>query len=398
MGIDPKPNLYLESVQSPLRVVSLLRPNVRIAIVVAVVVTTFVFTATPFLIDLVADEYGYGLTITSLVSTGQLLGFAVGSFGAGRRLHPTKSLFVAASTLLVVANTFSALVPPFAVLVALRVAAGLGMGIVSWLGWSLVMGHTRRTAEMSMLGPLAGIIASPLIAPLAEIGIGQVYGFLAALALAQAAAPIILPQTLDKLPDFNPNANGAANGSAPATKSSAPAARQAVIILAALGVFTAGGSSVFVFTALIGADLGVSLGAISIAYSVNSIAGVIGARWPFNRGPAGAGIIATGIVAVLTISLGSKLLLLAGIITWGLFFWIGMPAALNLLAERSRFPEERAGDAQAIMAFGRVVGPFVGGALLDLGGPGPLGIIGGAAIIGAGLTILGVSRAPNPIG
>ncbi len=365
----------------------------------SVVVTTFVFSATPFLINLVSDEYGFGLTATALVSTAQLFGFAVGSFGAGRRLTPSRMVFVAASILLAVANALSAFVPPFAVLVVLRFAAGIGMGVASWLGWSLVMGHTKRTAEMSMLGPLAGIMASPLLAPLAGLGLGYVYGFLAALAVVQTVTPLVAARTLDNLPVSNgadAEIAGGSDSNGP-TESPTPPARQAVIILVALGVFTAGGSSVFVFTALVGTELGVSLGALSLAYSANAIVGVLGARWPFNRGPAGAGVVGTGVVAIATLSFGSRELLLVGIVIWGLLFWIGLPAALNLLAERSRFPEERAGDAQAIMAFGRVIGPFVGGVVLDLGGPRPLGVIGGIAIVGAGLTIFRVSCSPNAV-
>ncbi len=52
--------------------------------------STIVFTATPFLIPLVADEYDVGLAFASLVGTSQLAGFVVGSWGSGRFLRPRR--------------------------------------------------------------------------------------------------------------------------------------------------------------------------------------------------------------------------------------------------------------------------------------------------------------------
>ncbi len=52
------------------------------------------------------------------------------------------------------------------------------------------------------------------------------------------------------------------------------------------------------------------------------------------------------------------------LVVWGIFFFMGLPAAFALLAARSQFPEERAGDAQAVMALGRVFGPLLGGAFV----------------------------------
>jgi DHA1 family inner membrane transport protein len=73
---------------------------------------------------------------------------------------------------------------------------------------------------------------------------------------------------------------------------------------------------------------------------------------------------------------------------WGFVFFMGIPAAFTLLAERSNFPEERAGDAQAVMAAGRVFGPLLGGALYASGSTGTLGVVSATIIaFGAGLLI-----------
>ena len=55
------------------------------------------------------------------------------------------------------------------------------------------------------------------------------------------------------------------------------------------------------------------------------------------------------------------------LILWGFVFFMGIPAAFALLAARSNFPEERAGDAQAVMALGRVFGPLLGGVFIGAG-------------------------------
>jgi DHA1 family inner membrane transport protein len=76
------------------------------------------------------------------------------------------------------------------------------------------------------------------------------------------------------------------------------------------------------------------------------------------------------------------------IVGWGFVFFMGVPAAFKLLAERSSFPEERAGDAQAVMALGRVFGPIMGGALLAAGSEIVLGwVAAGVMALGAGLLL-----------
>jgi DHA1 family inner membrane transport protein len=72
---------------------------------------------------------------------------------------------------------------------------------------------------------------------------------------------------------------------------------------------------------------------------------------------------------------------------WGFVFFMGVPAAFTLLAARSNFPEERAGDAQAVMALGRVFGPLLGGALYAAGSTGTLGIVA-ASVMAAGAGLL----------
>ncbi|NNF53621.1 MAG: hypothetical protein HKN03_04170, partial [Acidimicrobiales bacterium] len=76
---------------------------------------------------------------------------------------------------------------------------------------------------------------------------------------------------------------------------------------------------------------------------------------------------------------------------WGMAFWSFVPEAFALLAERSVFPGDRVGDAQAVMSFGRVMGPTLGGVLLTIGGFGLLGWTAAVMLVVAALAIEYVS-------
>ena len=80
---------------------------------------------------------------------------------------------------------------------------------------------------------------------------------------------------------------------------------------------------------------------------------------------------------------------------WGFAFWMGIPGAFSLLAERSKYPNERAGDAQSVMAAGRVVGPLLGGAMIAIS-PAMLGFVGGGIMAIAGLAMLYVEWRIHP--
>ena len=81
---------------------------------------------------------------------------------------------------------------------------------------------------------------------------------------------------------------------------------------------------------------------------------------------------------------------------WGFAFWMALPAAFKVLADRSANPGDRAGDAQAIMAAGRVFGPFLGGVVFDqFGGP-TLGIVGGGLMFAAAVTVFTTRTTVQP--
>ncbi|MCP3993307.1 MAG: MFS transporter, partial [Actinomycetia bacterium] len=135
--------------QIPLRLALLLRPSVGPSILLAVGFSTFVMASTPFLVDLVVDEYGIGLALASLIGVAQLGGFVIGSWGSGRWLSPRRRVFVGAMFLAVATNLVSSLLPPFAVLVGLRFGSGLALGLITWFAWVQVFGQEREMGDLA---------------------------------------------------------------------------------------------------------------------------------------------------------------------------------------------------------------------------------------------------------
>jgi len=69
-----------------------------------------------------------------------------------------------------------------------------------------------------------------------------------------------------------------------------------------------------------------------------------------------------------------------------------------VLASRSRYPEERVGDAQALMAAGRAAGPLMGGLLIDTAGATVLGIVGSSLMLIAAIGVFTTRSVAKPIG
>jgi DHA1 family inner membrane transport protein len=150
---------------------------------------------------------------------------------------------------------------------------------------------------------------------------------------------------------------------------------------------------VFVYGAAIGRDLdGLSPLTVSLLYSANALAAIPSARWTGRRGPAGVWFLATALCALAIAASRNGVVFGVAIVSWGFVFFMGIPAAFGLLAQRSSFPEERAGDAQAIMAIGRVFGPILGGTLLAAGSAVTLGVVSASVMSFGAVLLLYVDR------
>ncbi len=366
--------------QVPVRVAEAFRPSVAPGTILAVAYSTVVLVATPFLIQDIVDVYGVGLGQAALVSVCQLGGFVIGSFVAGRHFDPRPRILRTALLLAFLANGLSATVPPWGVLLGARVVSGLALGLITWFAWSQAFGSSEKTSDIAVIGPLIGVVAAPVLAVTVERGgLQALFVLLSVLALAP-------------LPWSGRSVTTVVERSIQQRRTKAvPAAK---VILWALFAFTLGGSAVFQFVVVLAHDeLDMSTSMISLAFSLNALVGIPAARWTLERrGHPGLWMAATGAMACVVSFAWSPWTFAVAIVVWGFTFWMALPGAYAVLAERSAYPEQRAGDAQALMAAGRVVGPLVGGVAFETLGNQVFGVIALIIIAGAGVAIFSVSR------
>ena len=371
--------------QVPLKLLSAMKPSVAPALLVAIGSSTVVFVSTPFLLAGIADQRDVSLGAVGWISTAQLLGFVIASWASGRWLTPIRAVFIGGAVLGCIANLLSAVAPTLLALSGARLLSGLSLGLAAWFGWQAAFGDAGKVGDVAVIGPLVGVVTAPAVSLMIEtIGVDWLFVFLAAV----TATPLIFAGSV---PTSLPRSDRA--------KRNAPT-RAASAILLALTMVTLGGSSVFIYAAAIGTELN-SLDPITVSllFSANSLVAIPAARWRGNRGPAGFWYLCTAAMAILLASVRQPFLFGFGLVAWGFVFFMATPAAFQLLASRSAFPAERAGDAQAVMALGRVFGPLLGGALLAHGSSVALGFCAAGVMTAASLILLYVDRRmPSTVG
>ena len=367
----------------PYRLQNAFRVQAEIGIVAAMAVATATFVATPLVLSPLADDFDVSTGTVALFSAAQLGFFVVGSSLAGRLTDPSTRLFVLALVVLSAANLASAAAPALAVLIGLRSIAGLALGTLTWLAYSQVFGDADRTGDLTVVGPIAAVVAAPVFGVVIDtIGARAVFVVLAGLALL----PLLRPPEV-RVP--------------PVTASTGrnPAVRSALVVIAALALATLGGSAVFVFIGALGEQqYGMSALTISLVFSANAAASIPSARYRGRRPFAGGFYLVTAVCALLVGLLDEPAALWAILVVWGAAFWAATPGAYTVLAERSRYPSERAGDAQAAMAAGRAIGPLLGGVLVSAGSFETLSIVGSVMLAVAAVTIVAVEILVPPLG
>jgi predicted MFS family arabinose efflux permease len=363
--------------QAPIRLLRVARMGTAPGLLVSTAVATAVFIATPISLSAIADRFDVGPGTAGVFSAAQLGLFVVASWASGRFLTPSRRVFRLALIGLAVANLASVVTNVFVAFVAIRALSGLALGVLTWLAWSQVFGDEQRQGDIAVVGPLAGVVVSPLFGVLLEAGGDRaVFGTLAVAALV----PLAMTPTFAVTPA---DQRGVRSRAVP----------QAMVLIAALALLTLGGSAVFVFGGVILIDeLGVSPTTVSFVYSANALASIPSARWRGRRPLAGLWMVVTAVCAVLLGLIGEPWMMWPVLTLWGFAFWAGVPGIYTLLADRSARPAERAGDAQAAMAAGRALGPLLGGALVSTWSFGGLGVVGGALMATAGLSCVAVER------
>jgi MFS transporter, DHA1 family, chloramphenicol resistance protein len=367
--------------QIPVRALNSVRIQAEPGLVMSAGVSTAVFTATPLLLSDVIETFDVDLAVAGFLSGAQLAGFVLTSFLAGRVVRPSVRLFVLAIALLSLTNGMSAITDSFQLLVAIRGCCGLALGVLSWLAWAGVFGDPRRMGDIAVIGPIAGLVAAPVMGVLVDaISYRSVYGLLAVASLVPLLRIPALGGTEQR----------------PMTKRARGGSPQAYALVGALGLLTLGGSAVFVFSGVIAREhVGMTATGFSLVVAGNAAAGIPSARWNGRRPWPGLWIVMTGVSALAITIVTNQVAFALFLALWGFAFWFGVPAAYQTLAERSRYPAERAGDAQAVMAIGRIVGPVIGGIAAGTGSFVALGIMGGGVMVLGGLVLLVIEQMPR---
>lgn len=357
----------------PLRAIQAIRPQASPGVIAGAALVAAVFAATPFLLPDVSERLEVPLGATGILSTAQVASFAVASFLAGRFFRPRRRLHYGGVAVLAVSCAASAMVSTFGLLVVTRVFAGVGMGILTWIAWADATRFSRGIGEVAAVAPITAAVASPGVAWLVDRG-----GY----PLAFAALGILAAAMLAFRVDF---------ADLPRVGRSVSKSRSNRLLLFAMLMLTVGGSGVFVFAAATGtAFVGLTPVNVAWALSLNALAGVVGTRINARPRTAGIWLLGTAIPALTLGNLASPLAYFAALALWGFSFWVVVPAAFRLLAERSLVPSERIGDAQAVMAVGRVFGPVIGGIAIAGEMYGRLSVVGAAFMLVAAAIITGI--------
>jgi DHA1 family inner membrane transport protein len=303
----------------------------------------------------------------------QVAPFAIANVVLPRLFAPTGRILRIAAAGLVLLNLLSIVPTVFGVLLALRFIGGFAAGALVWITYTDAMEVRRSMAAVAAAGPTAVLIGSPVLGVLAGLGDRPIYLF-----LAVATIPAVLlfaDITGDKR-----------------TPGSLSRSRSNRVLLAVLMALTFFGSALFINEALVARDLhGLSTPVASIAFSLNAAGGLAGARLSTRHRQPGWWLLTIGPAAFLTVN-GPTALFFVGMAWWGFAFWMGVPGVLQMLAARSLGPSERAGDAQALMAVGRSLGPAVGGAFVDAGALVALSYVSAAGLALTGASVIGVQE------
>jgi predicted MFS family arabinose efflux permease len=358
----------------PTRLAYALRPNAPIGILAAAAAVAMLFGATPFLIPEVSARFGVSEGLAAGISVAQVSTFAIANLVLPRLLVPTGTLLKWAAFSLVVANAASALPEQFALLLVLRMLAGLAAGTLTWVVWADAMRKPRSLAGVASAGPVTALVSAPLLSVLAGLGDRAVF-----VALGFAALPAFFIQV-------DTGVEAKASGRVSRSRSN----RVLLLALLFLAFF---GSSAFIFVAIAARQtLGMTPFVVSFAYSLNAAAGLLGARLSTRHRRPGWWLLTLGPAVYLAMAGGQVWMVFVGMAWWGFAFWMGVPGVLKMLAARSIEPDERAGDAQALMAFGRAGGPLLGGGFADAGAFATLAVVAGIGSSAVGAMVIGVQE------
>lgn len=358
----------------PTRLYLSIRANADSGLLVASAASAVMFAGTPFVLSEVAADYGVTLGMAGLVSTMQVGGFALSAFVAGRRFRTHRLYFVWSSLGAALLGGLSTLAPTFELFLASRFGVGIAVGLLTWLAWARAMQSSSSMRMVAAVGPFTAALAAPVLSWLSErAGADSVYLFIGACFLPA----LFLPARF--------------SGYKPDRRKMSPS-RSNIVLIVSLGLLSLTGSSLFVYSAVIG-ELVVGLDplVVSMAFSANAIAGFVAARRSPDDSPPRVWLYAIAPAAAAVAFGGNGWLFCIGITVWGFFWWMAVPKILLSIAAWSLAPEERVGDAQSAMALGRTLGPALAALLVGTGTFTWLGLVTVAGTLTTAATVHGVA-------
>ncbi len=352
---------------TPTRLFYAVRHKADAGLLAAAAAVATLFSATPFLIPVIAEEFGVTIARAGLMSTAQVGAFALTTFVAGRRLRTHRRYLVGGALASVALNLLSMVVPWFWLLMIVRALAGAAAGLLVWLSWANAMKSSGAMRNVAAVGPLTVFIAAPMLSFIADRGgADPVFAFIA---LA------FVPPTLLR---------AVFSGFRPTRRKMSPAKSNVVLVLA-LGLNTLAGSALFIFAAAVGDSIGADPVLVSAAFSANALAGWFAARRPADDRPDGRWVFLMAACAAGVAFSGSVPIFFVALTLWGYGFWMSTPQMLRAIAAWSLVPEERVGDAQSTMAVGRALGPAVGSVLVKPDSFVAVGVFSVSGLILAGI-------------
>lgn len=359
--------------QGPTRIAYAGKPHAAPAVVAGTAAVALMFAATPFLIAAVAGRFGVSEGAVGFISLTQVGAFALANFVLPRLLAPSGRILRAAAAALVVLNLSSVVPSAYGALVVLRLVAGFAAGTMTWVAWTDAMQERTSMAAVAATGPTAMLIGAPVLSVVATHGDQAVY-----LLLGVTAIPAAL-------------LSGSVTGSK-RQRGAVSASRSNRVLLAALWGVTFFGSALFINLSLVARDLhDLTAPAASLGFSLNAAGGLLGARLSIRHRRPGLWLISAGAAAFITVT-ANPVLFFIGMTWWGFAFWMAIPGVLQMLSERSLRADERAGDAQGLMAFGRALGPALGGLFVDAGSLVGLAQVAAGGLAISGATVVGVQE------
>ncbi|MEV6108057.1 MFS transporter [Streptomyces sp. NPDC051940] len=327
-------------------------------------VAAIVFNVAPGFISALIDGYHFTETEAGLVATADMLAMAATGFLAGPALarRSRRRLLGAGAALVALGNALSVVVGSLGGLLATRVVAGVGTGLL--LVFANTMAATTRNPTRSyglatMTATVVGaflLVVTPMV-----VSAAGYESFFVILAVFGAVVALFVPGE-PAAPAATPAAETGTDRLSPALLRLLSVAAMAMMVVQ---------SAFYAFAQQAGEDAGLSSGAAGAVLSVGYIGGIVTsalAAWLGNRWgrwtPVALGMVLQAAASVVVLSGPGATVAGAALIAQSATLFFGIPYLLALNAEADasgRFSNIGVG----LFFLSLAVGPFVGGLLLD---------------------------------